>query len=355
MAKVKKLKTKKGGYKVDVTDKDGKRYRLHFAKRDEAVAFTSKLEQEKADFKLFKRGLMEKKISVQDAIDQIMKTKKDLAPGSLKKYTNIYHQFALFTQNEQIIYVNNFTRDHADKFDDLLKDSGAKPKTTNGYLTAIKALFNYQVNKDRIIKNPFSHIENIKIKKKTLLEKENEYFNEDDIKLFFSQEMNDNYRSAFTALFLTGMRFDEMASLKWGFVVLESGIIQIRETDEFKPKTETSERDVPMSDYLKRLLTEMKSSKTSDFVFPSVNNKKMPESTLLQACKRIAKCAEIKKNATVHMWRHTFNSIAQQVGIPFEERQYLMGHKPTTMTGHYTKIDPTKLHHKLSKLDEYIK
>jgi len=32
-----------------------------------------------------------------------------------------------------------------------------------------------------------------------------------------------------------------------------------------------------------------------------------------------------------------------------------LGHKPKSMTDHYTKIDPSKLHPGLNKLDDFIK
>lgn len=42
-------------------------------------------------------------------------------------------------------------------------------------------------------------------------------------------------------------------------------------------------------------------------------------------------------------------------GLQYEEREYLMGHKPEEMTAHYTKVNPWEMHEKLSNLDEIIK
>ena len=66
-------------------------------------------------------------------------------------------QFRIFCSNEKIINMEDFTRDHADKFWSVLSSSSATAKTTNFYLMAVKALFDNEINRDRLIKSPFSH------------------------------------------------------------------------------------------------------------------------------------------------------------------------------------------------------
>ncbi|MGE5682600.1 MAG: tyrosine-type recombinase/integrase, partial [Bacillota bacterium] len=78
------------------------------------------------------------------------------------------------------------------------------------------------------------------------------------------------------------------------------------------------------------------------------------ERKMLSVVKEVAEKAGITKNATLHKWRHSFNSHLSQMGVDYSVRQYLMGHKPQTMTDHYTKVDPKKLHSEVSKLDALI-
>ena len=56
-----------------------------------------------------------------------------------------------------------------------------------------------------------------------------------------------------------------------------------------------------------------------------------------------------------HDLRHTFASHVINTEIKYEEKQYLMGHAPESMTDRYTKVDPKSLQVKLTKLDELIK
>ena len=57
---------------------------------------------------------------------------------------------------------------------------------------------------------------------------------------------------------------------------------------------------------------------------------------------------------TTAEWRHSFNSHLAQLGVDYSIRQYLMGHKPQSMTDYYTKVDPKKLHEAVSRLDTII-
>ncbi|MDZ7762852.1 MAG: tyrosine-type recombinase/integrase [Melioribacteraceae bacterium] len=102
-------------------------------------------------------------------------------------------------------------------------------------------------------------------------------------------------------------------------------------------------------------LLKEKDKHSSVYIFPSIKGDKMPERTLLKHCKDIAKNAGITKNATLHKWRHTYASMTERLNLSIETRQYLMGHSPSSMTGHYTKVDVSNLHEKLSELEKHLK
>ena len=109
-----------------------------------------------------------------------------------------------------------------------------------------------------------------------------------------------------------------------------------------------------MTDLVYNIITEMKGSNSTGYLFRNQSGGKVSERTLLTKCKLIAKEAGITKNATLHKWRHSFASHCKDIGLLYEERQYLLGHRPESMTDRYTKIDPSGLKEKLSKLDELI-
>ena len=345
-------KTSSGKFLADVRNKNGKRERKVFREKSRAEQWILMKESEKNTIKLVRAGLEMIPAPLPALIDHAIKAKESLATKSYTKYKGIFEAFRNFVENNNISFVTDFSRAHADMYREIITNPSAAAKTKNIYLSTIKSMFNDFVNRDLIVKNPFSHIKMERKRNKTMLERDEDYYNEGEIKAFFSVPMNEVYKRAFVGLFLTGMRREELISLPWNRINMEKRIIEVRTGGSFRTKTESSERDIPMSDYLFSMLSKF--DKTIEYVFPSEKNTKMDEDKLLKVCKEVAKKAGITKNATLHKWRHSFTSHLEQFGVSVSVREYLMGHKPKTMTGHYTKIDPTKLHEQISKLDKLI-
>ncbi|HVO73326.1 MAG TPA: tyrosine-type recombinase/integrase [Ignavibacteriaceae bacterium] len=90
---------------------------------------------------------------------------------------------------------------------------------------------------------------NLKVEKKRP-----DYYTEAELKLFFAQEMPEQYRNAFIGFLFTGVRFGELANLTWADVDFEKRLIYIRPKENFKTKTYNSERSIPMNKVLHELL-----------------------------------------------------------------------------------------------------
>ena len=352
MSKIRKLKN--GKYQVDVTNYEGKRIRLTFSKKTEALAFCAHIDKEKHDFKLVRHGVRRWNILFSQVIDDAILEKKPLAIKSYMKYNNVYNTLNDFMTAKGVIYLNEITVVHAEGFKKMLVTSDISAKTINFYLTTVKSLFEQYVLKDILLKSPFASVKNERVKKKTLLEREEDYYSNPEITFFFSETMDIKHRQVFMGLFLTGMRIGELINLTWERVDWKNKIIQVRSDVTFTTKTTSSERDIPMSNVLHKLISSMKKSSTSNYVFTNPAGKKISERTILKVCKDIAQASGITKVATLHKWRHSFNSHLAQLGVDYSIRQYLMGHRPQSMTDHYTKIDPKKLQGVVSKLDHFI-
>lgn len=350
MGQIRKLSS--GKYQADVFDSFGKRLRRNFLKKTDAQAYINLIEKVKYDTKLTNLNLIRKRKSITEAIDEARVSKDSLSKNSIKKYHNVFHQFELFILNNKLVWVDEFLPEHATLFSELLKDSNAASKTVNFYLMTIKAIFQDLLNMDYIQKNPFAHVKNMKSTIRTLKQREEEYYTENEILALLKVEVEQEYKEALLALYLTGMRVEELSSLKWQNIDLENKLIQIRTDTDFRTKTASSERDIPMSNLLFTLLKSKQ--RVNRYVFPSRAGKKLSERTLLQVCKRAAKEAGINKNATLHKFRHTFNSHLTSNGISFEVRQYMLGHRPQTMTDRYTKLDPAHMQQYLECLDKVV-
>jgi len=354
MGTVKQLKN--GKYSVSVYDVNGKRFRSWFDERKYAEAFINKIENEKSELRLVSLGIINKRTLIAEAIEEFIQSKTNLKDKSKKKYERAYEQFGIFCNNQRIEKMTDYTREQADEYWNIIKESEAEAKTKNFYLMVVKSLFQFEVDRDRLAKSPFSHIKREKEKVKSMIEREGEYYDRNEIESFFQMKMDKEYRQVFTVLFLTGFRISELQSLTWERSIdLEKKIIKLRKYDGYDTKTDSSERDIPMTDLVYNIIAEMKGSDSKGYLFKNQSGGKVSERTLLAKCKLVAAKAGITKNATLHKWRHSFASHSKDTGLLYEERQYLLGHRPESMTDRYTKVDPVSLRAELSKLDELIK
>ena len=355
MGTIRQLKS--GKFVVSVYDTTGKRYRARFDEKKHADAFVNKMESEKSELKLVSLGVINIRSTITEARNDFMNdTKTNLKDKSRAKYDRVLNQFEIFCSNNRIEKMNDFTREHANMFWSIIRGSDATAKTINFHLMMVRAMFLFEVERDRLNKSPFSHIKREKEKVKSMLEREMEYYDRNEINAFFKEKMEDKYRQVFEVLFLSGFRISELQSLTWQRSIdLDNKLIKLRKYDGYDTKTDSSERNIPMTDLVYDIITEMKGSNSKGYLFKNQSGGQVSERTLLAKCKSIAKSAGITKNATLHMWRHSFASHVKDTNILYEERQYLMGHKPESMTDRYTKIDPIRLQVELSKLDELIK
>ena len=349
-------KQNNGHYQAQVYDRFGKRQRQTFTKKYEAEAYVHKIENEKNDDKLTRSKLINTRVTIQKAVEDYWLGKNNLAPKSIQKYQAIIKQIKMFCTAQGIEYIDQFERVHADSYRKLLIESGASAKTVNVYLMTLKAIFSEQINRDTIVRDPTSHLKGLPKTQKTLLQREEEYYTETELKAFFSQKMHPAYRLAFLGFYLTGMRFEELANLKWQFVDLKEKMIKIRSNGDFRTKTPTSERDIPISDLLFKELTQIQSKNNDDYVFHSRQGAKLRERRTLEICKKVADAAGITKTANIHKFRHTFSSLLSQYGVAYEVRELLLGHKPSgSLTGHYSKLNARNYHEVVSLIDKNIK
>ena len=299
--------------------------------------------------------------SFDKVIKDFEQSKNTLRPNTIKRYKPILTQFKLFVDALGLKYVDEFNSDHGTLLlNEIVKERidpkgvtdrilKPKPKTVNMYLQVIKALFREEQIKGHIIKNPLIHIKNLKAEKRTP-----DFYSADELKRFFSQEMNEFYRNTFLGLFYTGMRFAELANLTWDDVDLNSRLIHVRSTEQFKTKTAKGERAIPISDELFEILKDMKLKNTCIYTFPAPNGKQLRERQTLAVCKQIANAADIKSNAYLHKFRHTYATYLIRKGVPIQDIKELLGHSSVVETEIYAHNNSDHLHDKIKHLGNIL-
>jgi integrase/recombinase XerD len=212
-------------------------------------------------------------------------------------------------------------------------------------------LFRSEVIKGHIGKNPFDHVNNLRVSKKVP-----DYYSKTELDAFFKQKMLDEHRNAFTGFLNTGLRFEELANLTWDDIDFKKKLVKVQSKGEFRTKTFNSERSIPMTKPLLVLLKNLSVKKASKvYTFPAPDGSKLQERRLLRICKEIGKAAQITSRIYIHKFRHTFVSHLVQRGVEIEAIQKLLGHSSIIETMVYACLKPEGLHEEISVLDNLMK
>ena len=356
--------TANGKYIVDLRDHHGKRIQRTFKRLTDAKAFEAENYKIKYEHQLIKNGLRDERYSIYKALDEYALTKSNLRPKTIQKYKYNINLLRKIFEVFKLIYVDEFLQEHATKlYSELLREkiaengrnkgklARAKPKTINFFLNTARAFFQLELIKGHINRNPFLHIKNLRVEKKRP-----DYYSEAELKLFFSQEMPEQYRNAFIGFLFTGMRFSELANLTWSDIDFPKRLIYVRPKENFKTKTYNSERSIPMNDVLFELLKKLSYEPLSDvYPFCSIKGNKLSERRLLEACKKIAKNAGIKSNAYIHKFRSTTASMLVQRGVPIHSVKELLGHWSVVQTEVYAHQKSDLLHPEVATLNNLLK
>lgn len=153
-----------------------------------------------------------------------------------------------------------------------------------------------------------------------------------------------------------GLRFSEIAKLKWGDVDLSNGIIQIRDA---KGGTRQSYITEPVSEVLVRL-NKLNSYEMNSLIFPSKNNKKQLHisSTYYRTVKKLGfnnGISDRQQRVCFHTLRHTFASWLAIQGTSLYEIKELLGHKSIEMTERYAHLMPSVKRKAVNMLAETFK
>lgn len=350
-----------GRYQTEMHEADGvKRRRTHPTKRA-ADAFIAKTLHARYENKMNGGRKTPIRYKMLDAINEYEASKQRLnrRPATLKRYKPVFEQLRIFVEKHEIEYMDEFTPDHGTMLFNALTEprkdpkgntdvvSVAAPKTVNMFLQTVKGFFLEEVRRGHIRKNPMAYVQNLPLPKK-----KPEYYERYELEAFFAVDMDIAYRRAFMGLLLTGMRFAEMANLRFEDVDLSAGHVHVQPYEGFETKTHNAERKIPMGNDLRDLIEEIVTEPLSaTYVFASPKGHQLRERSLLEVCKRTGMKAGLSSRMFLHKFRHTFATYLVRDSVPLEDIKELLGHSSIKETEIYAHHRPDDLHHQVRRLD----
>jgi len=268
----------------------------------------------------------------------------DLKPRAAERYLGILATFISFlsTNYKSVTYLSDITPDKVERFK-LTRLRKVARRTVNNELAAIKRFFNLVLKRDYVTQNPVNRVELLKIAER----KQPRFLTRDEIQKIFSELNHDRYRPMVEMLLYTGMRVGELTNLDWDDIDFEQEKINIIPKEEWSPKT-GRERNIPLSQEIKRILGQLKKKPGS--LFRTGEGNRINRNHLLEAFKRACKRAGIK-DASLHTLRHTFASHLVMSGVDLYTVDQLLGHSDLKSTQIYTHLSQDHLRSAVEKLE----
>ena len=249
--------------------------------------------------------------------------------------------------------INQLTKRDIQDFMNHLKNSTSirtgkelSRSSLNMILAVLKLMFDYAVDFDLLENNPTARVKtmaNNKIRMKpTALTKDEQF----KIERFIYNLDQDEYLEYFGIIvcLYTGLRIGELIALEWSDIDLNEGIMHIGKTtytslnslgqwQKFTgtPKTKTSDREIPLPDWLIDELIRIKNLNLGQNVIVRCDGKEMSDKLLRWRFNCLLKKLDINHH-NFHSLRHTFATRAIENGMDVKTLSEILGHANPNIT-----------------------
>jgi len=157
--------------------------------------------------------------------------------------------------------------------------------------------------------------------------------------------LHEPYKTMATVMAGTAIRESELLALKWSDLDYINRLIRIRRSVyrgvmDQHPKTEESERDIPMCDTVVRALRDLQKSRYNrgEYVFLTASGKTCrPEGIQRRYFNPVAKTLDIPK-FTWRSFRRTSATALHEEGVPLKVMREIMGHTTEETSLIYTEV-----------------
>jgi len=212
------------------------------------------------------------------------------------------------------------------------------PVTLNIELRTIRAFFNYCVEFNLLSHNQLSKISQIRIQEKKLLT-----FSSSEINLIISNIQHTKLRQIVTVGAYTGMRLNEILTLKYSRINLSEKIIEIINTGNFATKTKKN-RIIPIPDTLLEELNSLFFDKNNgtpylvdqdSYIFSTDGKAPFNKSYVTRKFKSVLRKLNLNEDLHFHCLRHTYFSNLSRLNVPVNYIKELAGHSSIKTTEIY--------------------
>ncbi|NLU23215.1 MAG: site-specific tyrosine recombinase XerD [Clostridiales bacterium] len=229
-------------------------------------------------------------------------------------------------------------KDWLDDYVLSLKRKGKSPATITRSVASIKSFYGYMLSAGHIKTNPTKNMTAVKVERKYP-----EILTNKEVELFLDQpqcvdEKGFRDHAMLELLYATGIRVSELINLNVSDINLSVGLIRCssKGRDRVIPLYHTAVK--ALQDYLMDIRPRIVASEDEPALFVNMNGERMSRQGFWKIIKYYQEKAEINKDITPHMLRHSFAVHLLENGADLRSIQEMLGHADISSTQIYAHV-----------------
>ena len=267
---------------------------------------------------------------------------KKLVNNTLQSYKRDILQYQEYLTDNNINYLK-VNSNMINEYFDYLRQEGRKTSTISRNLASIRAFYQFLIRTKKMKKDPTNGVQSPKVEKKVpniLTSKE--------VELLLDQPKNIDLKgirdkAMLEFAYATGMRVTEIISLDITDINLKENYVMC--------KTAHKKRTIPIGNMCANALNEyVKSSRpylikdeSVKALFVNINGKRLTRQGFWKIVKYYKEQANITKEITPHVLRHSFATHLLQNGADLKAIQSMLGHSDISSTQVYMQFQNENL------------
>lgn len=268
---------------------------------------------------------------------EFLENDKKLSSNTLQSYKRDIIQFQEYLDNERLNY-SKLGQQEIKEYIEYLKKIGKKTSTISRNLASIRSFYQFELRSKKVKKDPTEGMQSPKIEKKAP-----SILSSAEVELLLEQPSDVDLKgirdkAMLEFAYATGMRVTEIISLNIGDVNFENAYVVCANGNK--------KRNIPLGnlslkaleEYVKNARPIMIKKETEKALFVNVNGKRLTRQGFWKIIKYYKEQANISKDITPHVLRHSFATHLLQNGADLKSIQVMLGHSDISSTQVYMKF-----------------
>lgn len=272
-----------------------------------------------------------------------LKEVKNASGNTVASYQQDLKKLIGYLQNQNITDINKISETSLNSYILSMEKEGKSPATVSRSIASIKAFILFLIKKGMLHEDPSDRIHAPKVEKKLPA-----FLSLDEINRLFEQPNTSTPKgirdkAMLELIYATGIRVSELISLKVSDVNIKNKYISIKglKNERIIPFGNVAKQAI--DNYLLDARSNLLSHDETDLLFTNLSGEKMSRQGFWKIIKAYGKEAEIEKEITPQILRHSFAIHMMENGADIHSVQELLGHSDVATTQVYMQGRTKKL------------